>query len=372
MRKCWQAVVAVASLAIAGPWLVPAISVGQDTADTTMAARATEDSLKTYAVPEILVTASRLPAKHPSDLTNVAVATSADLAELASSTVAEGLAADPGIAVTHYGSYGSLETMSLRGGNSSEVIYLLDGVPLADPQISTIDLNWLPMAGTSRVEAMKGGGSALYGSGAISGAVNVVSMDAMGAIPSSQITWRTASFASKAADVSLRRPIAGKVGVLGAYDYSKSAGWITNSAYRGDKYYGKVSADLAAALKLEGVGFTYNGNTEVPGSFPGLQKDRRRFYRLSLKASGDQGFTADYYHSTSNEVYVSESTIYGRSVYRHAGTQDGLQLEGYRRHGDEEATSWGAGFERRSINSNSVGKRSASDVYGFFQQEASE
>jgi len=371
MKGGW---VVLAGLAIAGVsfGVGPALSLGQDAADTTVVAHPVEDSLKVYAVPEILVTASRLPAKHPAELTNVAVATAADLAELASSTVAEGLAADPGTGLTRYGSYGSLQTMSLRGGGSGEVIYLLDGVPLSDPQVSAIDLNWLPMAGTSRVEAMKGGGSAIYGSGAISGAVNVVSMDALADIPSSRITWWTGGFGSKAASASLRRAIAGKLGVLAAYDYSKSDGWITNSAYRGDKYYGKLTAALGADSKLDAVGFTYNGDIEVPGTFPGLEKDRRRFYNLSLAGTGDEGFTAGYYHSTSYQVYTSDSEIYGRSVYRHAGGLDGLQIEAYRRSGDHEATSLGAGVERKHVDSNSVGKRSASDVYGFFQKEVSE
>jgi len=350
----------------------PAPCRGEDTADTTLVTRQAGDSLKVYAVTEILVTASRLPAKHPSDLTNVAVASESDLAELASSTVAEGLAADPGIGLTRYGSYGSLQTMSLRGGSSGEVIYLLDGVPLSDSQISAIDLNWLPMAGTSRVEAMKGGSSAIYGSGAIGGAVNIVSADAMADIPSSRITWWTGGFGSRAAGITLRRAIAGRLGVLAAYDYSKSDGWIDNSAYRGDKYYGKLTADLGTASRLDAVGFTYNGDIEVPGTSPGLEKDRRRFYRLSLTGTGDEGFTVGYYRSTSDQVYISDSEIYGRSIYSRAGTLEGLQVEGYRRSGDHEATSWGAGFERKHIDSNTVGKRSASDVYGFFQEEVSE
>jgi outer membrane cobalamin receptor len=339
--------------------------------DTTLAAQPAEDSLRVYALREILVTATRLPPGQAA-AGNVAVATSADLAELASTTAAEGLAADPGIGLARYGSYGSLQTLSIRGGSSSEVIYLLDGVPLGDSQISVVDLNWLPGGGTDRVEAMKGGASPIYGSGAISGAINVVSMDALVDVPSSQVTGWTGGHGSRAADVLLRRSFAGRLGVLASYDYLKSDGWIASSGCRRDKYYGKLAARTGSGSRLNAVGFRYDGDVEVPGAFPGRQEDLRTFYSLSASSAGDQGFAASYYHSASDETFTSIGDIYGTGVYRHEGWLDGFQFSAYRRTGESKATSFGAGLERKHIRSNSAGEREASDVYGFVQREVRE
>lgn len=92
---------------------------------------AERESLGTYRLDEVLVTASRLPANGSLFLSDVAISTKDDISELGSSTVAEPLVIDSGVNLARYGGYGSLQTLSLRGGGSNEVVYLLDGVPIS-------------------------------------------------------------------------------------------------------------------------------------------------------------------------------------------------------------------------------------------------
>lgn len=94
-------------------------------------AEAEQESLGVYKLDEVLVTASRLPARGALFLSDVAVSTKDDISELGSSTVVEPLVLDSGVNLTRYGGYGSLQTLSLRGGGSNEVVYLLDGVPIS-------------------------------------------------------------------------------------------------------------------------------------------------------------------------------------------------------------------------------------------------
>ena len=330
------------------------------------------DSLGVYRLEEILVTASRLPSNRPLFFSNVTVASGTQIRELASSSAAEALSVDSGVGLIRYGSYGSLETMTLRGGSSNEVTYLLDGVPIADPQIAVMDLNWLPMSGTARVEAMKGGASALYGSGAIGGAVNLVSLDAMPEVPSSEVTGWRGSFDSRAVGLTLRRSFAGGLGFLGAYDDIKSGGWLPNSAYNGEKLYGKLTHRTAGGIRADAVGFKHTSEIEIPGSMPGVEKDRRSFVRFSLASLDESGFLLSYHHSASHQTYVSRSSLFPPYLYKHEGRLDGVQLEAYGRSDTSEASSFGLGVERKLMESNSVGSRSATDAYLSVQREISQ
>ncbi len=59
----------------------------------------------------------------------------------------------------------------------SRVLLLLDGVPLLAPDREGIPHDALPMSQIARIEVVKGPGSALYGSGALGGVINIITKD---------------------------------------------------------------------------------------------------------------------------------------------------------------------------------------------------
>ena len=63
----------------------------------------------------------------------------------------------------------------VRGGNSSQVLILIDGIPVTDASgISFVyDLNLLPADQVQSIEIMKGAASTLYGSGAATAVINI-------------------------------------------------------------------------------------------------------------------------------------------------------------------------------------------------------
>jgi outer membrane cobalamin receptor len=332
-------------------------------------ARVSADSLAVYRMDEVLITASRLPSSREIYFSNVVVATRDDLAGIASSTAAEALTVDSGIGLTEYGSYGSLQTMSMRGGSSSEVVYLVDGIPFSDPQLAGMDLNWLPRSGTERVEAMKGAASSLYGSGAITGAVNLVSMDPMVGTPAAEVAFWNGSFGSRSVGASLRRALAGNLGFLGSYDYLTSDGWVANAGSRGEKIYAKISG-LAGGLRVDLAGFRHTGEVRIPGDFPGRQNDARKFLSASISRAGDYALGADYYHSATHQTYVTWDDCGGLWSYVNDGTMDGVRAGVTRRSADRLAVSLDAGYEHRRIESTSVGEMTAHDTYGLLRGEA--
>jgi vitamin B12 transporter len=80
----------------------------------------------------------------------------------------------PGLAVTQSGSPGKLASVFSRGTSSSQTLVLLDGVVLNDPVLGAFDWSTLATDGLDRVEVARGPFSALWGSGAVGGVVQLI------------------------------------------------------------------------------------------------------------------------------------------------------------------------------------------------------
>jgi iron complex outermembrane receptor protein len=103
---------------------------------------------------------------HPGQTTDAVLRTAPALATFRRSS---SLVADP-----------SSQGLNLRGVGPSGVsrsLVLLDGAPVNDPFAGSIYFRALPRLGLERAEIVPGGGSALYGSSALSGVVQLISRD---------------------------------------------------------------------------------------------------------------------------------------------------------------------------------------------------
>lgn len=82
----------------------------------------------------------------------------------------------PGIEVQQRGPMGSQSDIVIRGGTFQQVLVLLDGIRVNDPNTGHFN-SYIPIAPgeIERVEILKGASSALYGSDAVGGVVHIIS-----------------------------------------------------------------------------------------------------------------------------------------------------------------------------------------------------
>jgi len=92
---------------------------------------------------------------------------STDLANLVSTV--------PGLAVVQAGSPGQQTSLFTRGTNSNQTLLLWNGIQLNDPYFGGANWQLVPVDGVERVEVVRGPFSALYGSNAVGGVVQVLS-----------------------------------------------------------------------------------------------------------------------------------------------------------------------------------------------------
>ncbi|HKK07367.1 MAG TPA: TonB-dependent receptor plug domain-containing protein, partial [Gemmatimonadota bacterium] len=87
--------------------------------------------------------------------------------------VQEALRQVPGVDVVQGGSPGASTSLFLRGGESNYTLVLLDGVPLNQPG-GSVDLSSLTLDDVERIEVVRGPASALYGSDAVTGVIQII------------------------------------------------------------------------------------------------------------------------------------------------------------------------------------------------------
>ena len=131
----------------------------------------------THTMDEVVVSATRNETNKKSTATIVNVA-SAKLFENTSSTnLAESLAFQPGLRVENTcGNCGAVQ-LRINGLDGQYSQILLDSSPIFSSLAGVYGLEQLPVSMIERVEVIRGGGSALFGSNAIGGVVNIITKE---------------------------------------------------------------------------------------------------------------------------------------------------------------------------------------------------
>lgn len=96
----------------------------------------------------------------------------AQLEKLPAGNLAELLNTEAGTYIKSYGQ-GSLATSSVRGGSAGHTLVLWNGLPIQSPMLGLLDLALLPVNAVETINFNPGGNTAMWGSGAIGGVVNM-------------------------------------------------------------------------------------------------------------------------------------------------------------------------------------------------------
>jgi vitamin B12 transporter len=122
----------------------------------------------------IVVTASALPESAQSTPAAVTVITRKEIESRAARDVADVLREVPGVTVSRTGSPGRATSLFTRGAGSTHTLVLWNGIELNNPYFAGYDWGRFSTAGVEQVEVVRGPYSALYGSDAVAGVVNVL------------------------------------------------------------------------------------------------------------------------------------------------------------------------------------------------------
>ena len=130
-------------------------------------------------IEEVLVSASLLPIAAAQSANAISVIDREQLANRAALSVSDLLRDIPGLAVSRSGVQGSATQVRVRGAEANHLLVLIDGVEANDPSQSD-EVNWGTLSADEieRIEVIRGPQSAMRGSDAVSGVINIVTRSA--------------------------------------------------------------------------------------------------------------------------------------------------------------------------------------------------
>ena len=130
--------------------------------------------LKLYELDPITITATRLDQRFAA-ARSVSIITRDGIEPLPAQSVGQLLNDALGVSRNSRASFGEQADPSLRGAGFEQVLILLDGIRMNDPQTGHHNIN-LPISiqDIERIEVLRGQGSALYGPDAFGGVINVI------------------------------------------------------------------------------------------------------------------------------------------------------------------------------------------------------
>jgi outer membrane receptor for ferrienterochelin and colicins len=141
--------------------------------DTTINFSLKEDVLK---MEEIIITSTRTPKMLKDVPVPTRLITSQDIQNSNLQNIQDVLETElPGLEFTSHG--GSMN-INMQGLGGKYILFLVDGERVAGETRDNIDYNRIDVANIERIEIVKGAASALYGSSAIGGVVNIITKNA--------------------------------------------------------------------------------------------------------------------------------------------------------------------------------------------------
>ena len=237
----------------------------------------------------VVVTATKVSQPLTDAPASMTIVSAAEIAERGATRLDELLQDVVGLRVVSSGTRGSLSSASIRGSEASQVLVLIDGVRLNSPQYGQFDLNQLPVSvnAIERIEILRGPASALYGSNALGGVINIVTQ-APETVPSNQVGWTEGRFDTRIVNLASARRVGSfryRVGLEG----QESDGFRNNSEFEQYTLNALFGYAPSENIDLELSAYHFDFQSGIPGattwpSPQAEQEDRRTLLSFKLEA----------------------------------------------------------------------------------------
>ena len=220
----------------------------------------------------LVVTANRFEQPVNTVLAPTSVVTREDIERWQAKSVVEIMSRLPGVDIAQSGGLGATSSTFIRGTESRHVLVLIDGVPLNSAGISNVpDLSQIPTSLIQRIEYIRGPRSALYGSDAIGGVINIITGRDK---PGAEISAGVGSKGYQTYDGSFQQVFdKTKVTMAGNYTYTRGFDIAALDAPRqpdrdgfmSKSLYGSVEQQITDSVSGFFRGFGYDNRTAYDG-----------------------------------------------------------------------------------------------------------
>ena len=318
---------------------------------------------------EVIVSSPRIELSMGQQSRSVITITAKEIAESGANTLIDVLSDVAGIELRSRGAQDVQSDIYIRGGGFDQVLLLIDGIKVDNPQTGHHTLNAiLPIEMIERVEVLKGAAGRVYGQNAFSGAINIVTKT-----PSTE---------------DLKVTLSG-----GSFDYQKAALFAT------DQRESSSHTLYAETITSDGYRYNtdyYNQNYLWKSSWMTDQEPIELLASFNNRRFGANGFYAsptftDQFEATQSSLLGLTTSINGNwhikpklywkrgqdefilfkndpSIYRnmHITNKLGAEVNATKKHA---LGTTGIGFELAhvSIRSNNLGEHARTLAHGYLE-----
>lgn len=233
----------MSDLRIGAAILAGALSAAAATPSSSFAQENPQSS-SYVALPTLVITATRSPMTIDRTGSAVSVIEAPQIEAYGSKSLADVLRGVPGLYVTENGGPGSLSNVTLRGASPAQTLVLIDGIRVGDASGigSVFDFGAYSATDIERIEIVRGPQSALYGSDAMGGVVNIITRKGARS-PKRSVIVEAGSYGT----ISTRASISGASDSV-SYAFSLN-GFHADGFSRYGYRIGRITSTLAAPLE---------------------------------------------------------------------------------------------------------------------------
>lgn len=253
----------------------------------------------------ILITGNLEPLPTKEVTSSYTIITRDDIERHQYRTLTEALRGVPGMHIVQQGGRGSVSSVFTRGTNSNETLVLLNGNPINDPSSPTgaFDFSTIVLNDVDRIEVVRGPQSALYGTQAIGGVINIITRQG-GGTPASRLQVEGGTLGTLNLSASSSGSVGGTDYSFAASRHATKGNDITPSRLRrgapeekDSTTHSLVSGQITSQLTDQVTGSLFGRfidiNNETDSDQPGGIGSEGQAYELfasgSLKGKFDKG-----------------------------------------------------------------------------------
>lgn len=130
-------------------------------------------ALAAETIAPVVVTATRTAQTTNEVLASVTVITRAEIEDSGVQSLADLLARQRGVSLSHNGPYGKATSLYMRGTSEEQVLVLINGVKVGSATLGSVAFQHLPLSQIERIEIVRGPHSSIYGSEAVGGVIQI-------------------------------------------------------------------------------------------------------------------------------------------------------------------------------------------------------
>jgi len=203
-------------------------------------------SLETGLQEHVVVTATATEVPTSQVAASVTVVDHDQLSALHAPDVLDAFRLVPGANAIQTGQRGGTTSLFIRGGNSNFTKLLVDGVPANDIG-GGVDFGAIAATGVDTVEVLRDPNSAIYGSDAMAGVVNITTERGTTRVPQTTLTFDGGNASTSHADVTFGGAVR-RVDYFSAVTHFDTDNQVPNDAYHNTSYAGRFGGVFGGVL----------------------------------------------------------------------------------------------------------------------------